>query len=359
MPIRWDFRKVYKNIRESKGLSQAEVCGNMMSRTVLAKFESGQSVPKFENMVFLLEQINMSYGEFKYICNYYHPSKRQEIFNKVYNQISSSETKELREIKQLCEDYLKINHDIPIERILDKVTAIINIRENGFLEPNQELQNITQKIQGYLEKSDVWYERDLKLLNAILFNFPLDILPATTDRILENLKKYPDYLPLKDTKYAILTNLASIFLHNGQMPYCQELTEMTLEIAKDSKRYDRLGFCQVRLGICKKDKELIDKIDPPRIDRRIPEPEQPQRRSSCLLRPLIVGSNRTNKLQGGQTDAKKISEFLPHLPLSDVQPADKATPYHRSFYRISGVFTDSRLPYLCTLPDWSQHLPLV
>lgn len=259
MSIRWDFGKVYKEIRESKGLSQAAVCGDMISRTTLAKFESGQSVPKFENMVFLLEQINMSYGEFKYICNLYSPSKRQEIFNKVYNYISSAETSELKEIRELCETHLKTNHDIPIEKILDIVTVFINVREHGFLEPTEELTQITQKIWGYLEKQDTWYERDFKFLNAILFSFPLDILPKTTDRILDNLEKYQDYIPLKDSKYAILTNLASIFLHNGQIDNCLELTKMTLEIAKDSKRYDRLGFCQVRLGICKKDKELIDK----------------------------------------------------------------------------------------------------
>ena len=32
-----------------------------------------------------------------------------------------------------------------------------------------------------------------------------------------------------------------------------------MEIAKSEKRYDKLAFNQVRLGICRKDKNLIDK----------------------------------------------------------------------------------------------------
>lgn len=259
MPIRWDFGKVYKEIRESKGLSQKEICGDMMSRTTLAKFESGQAVPKFENMVFLLEQINMSYGEFKYICNKYQPSQRQEIFNKVYNQLSSSQTKELKEIRKLCEAYLKTHHDVPIEKILDIVIVAINIRENGFLNPTEELQEITKKIWDELEKVDTWYERDLKMLNVILFSFPIDVILETTERILTNLEKYPNYVPLKETKYAILTNLASIFLHNGKIDDCERLTSKSLVLARESKRYDRLGFCQVRLGICQKDTDLINK----------------------------------------------------------------------------------------------------
>lgn len=34
---------------------------------------------------------------------------------------------------------------------------------------------------------------------------------------------------------------------------------MTLDLAKGLKRYDSLGFAQVRLGICRGDDELIDK----------------------------------------------------------------------------------------------------
>ena len=50
--MRCDFGKVYKEIRESKGLTQEEVCGNVISRTSLSKIESGKVTPKYENMEF-------------------------------------------------------------------------------------------------------------------------------------------------------------------------------------------------------------------------------------------------------------------------------------------------------------------
>ena len=69
--MRYDFGKVYKDIRESKELTQEEVCGSVLSRTSLSKYESGKATPKYENMEFLLRQINMSFEEFEYICHLY------------------------------------------------------------------------------------------------------------------------------------------------------------------------------------------------------------------------------------------------------------------------------------------------
>lgn len=257
--MRWDFGSIYKQIRESKGLTQEQVCGKVISRTTLAKIESNQVMPKFENMIFLLEQINMSLEEFKHICNIYKPSERQRIFNRVYNHLSISGINELHDIRKLCVEYLKIHHDVPIERILDIVTVFINVREHGFLQPSEELQAVTKKIWHYLEKQDTWYERDLKMLNAILFHFSLERLPAITDKILESLKKYSEYAQIADAKHSLLSNLATIYLYNGYLEECETITLITYELAQQTKRYDRLGFSQIRLGICRNDQELIDK----------------------------------------------------------------------------------------------------
>ena len=84
--MRWDYGKIYKEIRKSKGLTQEEICGDFLARSTLARIESGQVVPKFDTMIFLLRQIDMTLEEFKYICDYYQPSQRQKILNSLYNQ---------------------------------------------------------------------------------------------------------------------------------------------------------------------------------------------------------------------------------------------------------------------------------
>ena len=101
--MRYDFGKVYKEIREAKGLIQEEVCGNVLSRTSLSKIESGKATPKYENMEFLLRQINMSFDEFDYICHLYQPSQRAEIMQTYLNMSSILGTSELEMLFQTCQ----------------------------------------------------------------------------------------------------------------------------------------------------------------------------------------------------------------------------------------------------------------
>ena len=77
--MRYDFGKVYKEIRESKGLTQEEICGGVLSRTSLSKIESGKTTPKYENMEFLLRQINMSFEEFDISVNFINQVNAQKL----------------------------------------------------------------------------------------------------------------------------------------------------------------------------------------------------------------------------------------------------------------------------------------
>lgn len=97
------------------------------------------------------------------------------------------------------------------------------------------------------------------MIGLILFTFPLETILETTDKLLASLDKYKDYRNINDTKYALLANLSSIFLFNNRKADCERLTVMLYDLARESKRYDQLGFAQVRLGICRDDQGLINK----------------------------------------------------------------------------------------------------
>ena len=114
--MRYDFGKVYKEIRKSKGLTQEEVCGNVISRTSLSKIESGKVTPKYENMEFLLRQINMSFEEFDYICHLYQPSQRTEIMQTYLNMSSILGTSELENYFKNAKTIFKTHHDLPYRR---------------------------------------------------------------------------------------------------------------------------------------------------------------------------------------------------------------------------------------------------
>ena len=257
--MRYDFGKVYKEIRESKGLTQEEVCGNVISRTSLSKIESGKATPKYENMEFLLRQINMSFEEFDYICHLYQPSQRTEIIQTYLNMSSIIGNSSLVDFFETCQNYLKTHHDLPIEEIRDMLEVVIHIRQHGTEQLSDQVKQTIKKLWEKIEKQDTWYESDLKILNTILFSFPIDHLHLITGKILQRLEVYKNYQHLYDLRMAILLNLSTIYLYHQDKNMCQQICYTLLEDAKNKKSYDRLAICYVRIGICRDDAKLIQK----------------------------------------------------------------------------------------------------
>ena len=257
--MRYDFGKVYKEIRESKGLTQEEICGGVLSRTSLSKIESGKTTPKYENMEFLLRQINMSFEEFEYICQLYQPSQRTEIMQTYLNMRSIIGTSDLVNLFQKCQDYLKTHHDLPIEEIRDMLEVVIYIRQHGAGELSDHAEQVVKKLWRKIEKQDTWYESDLKILNTILFSFPIEHLHLITEKILQRLEVYKNYQHLYDLRMAILLNLSTIYLYHQDKNMCQQICYTLLEDAKKKKRYDILAITYVRIGICTSNNHLIQK----------------------------------------------------------------------------------------------------
>ena len=257
--MRYDFGKVYKEIRESKGLTQEEVCGNVLSRTSLSKIESGKVTPKYENMDFLLRQINMSFEEFDYICHLYQPSQRTEIMQTYLNMSSIIGSSGLVDFFETCQNYLKTHHDLPIEEIRDMLEVVIHIRQHGTEQLSDQVKQTVKKLWEKIEKQDTWYESDLKILNTILFSFPIEHLHLITGKILQRLEVYKNYQHLYDLRMAILLNLSTIYLYHQDKNMCQQICYTLLEDAKNKKNYDMLAVCYVRIGICRDDSKLIQK----------------------------------------------------------------------------------------------------
>ncbi len=251
--------KVYKEIRESKGLTQEEVCGSVLSRTSLSKIESGKATPKYENMDFLLRQINMSFEEFDYICHLYQPSQRTEIMQTYLNMNSTIGGSGLVHFFETCQNYLKTHHDLPIEEIRDMLEVVIHIRQHGTEQLSDQVKQTVKKLWEKIEKQDTWYESDLKILNTILFSFPIEHLHLITEKILQRLEVYKNYQHLYDLRMAILLNLSTIYLYHQDKNMCQQICYTLLEDAKNKKSYDMLAICYVRIGICRDDAKLIQK----------------------------------------------------------------------------------------------------
>ncbi|HFV3254383.1 TPA: DNA-binding protein, partial [Streptococcus pneumoniae] len=91
---------------------------------------------------------------------------------------------------ETCQDYLKTHHDLPIEEIRDMLEVVIYIRQHGAGELSDHAEQVVKKLWRKIEKQDTWYESDLKILNTILFSFPIEYLHLITGKILQRLEVY-------------------------------------------------------------------------------------------------------------------------------------------------------------------------
>ena len=168
-------------------------------------------------------------------------------------------TSSLVNLFKTCQDYLKIYHDLPIEEIRDMLEVVIYIRQHGTGQLLIQVEQTVKKLWEKIEKQDTWYESDLKILNTILFSFPIEHLHLITEQILQRLEEYKNYRHLYELRMTILLNLSTIYLYNQDKNTCQQICYTLLEDAKKKKRYDILAIAYVRIGICTSNDHLIQK----------------------------------------------------------------------------------------------------
>ncbi len=136
---------------------------------------------------------------------------------------------------------------------------VIHIRQHGTEQLSNQVKQTVTKLWEKIEKQDTWYESDLKILNTILFSFPIEHLHLITGKILQRLEVYKNYQHLYELRVAILLNLSTIYLYNQDKNMCKQICYTLLEDVKNKKSYDRLAICYVRIGICTDDAKLIQK----------------------------------------------------------------------------------------------------
>ncbi|HFI0631946.1 TPA: helix-turn-helix domain-containing protein [Streptococcus suis] len=259
--MRWDYGSVYKSIRKSKRLSQEQVCGDYINRTTLVRFEKNQTIPSYELMRFLLKQVDMTFEEFEYLCNYYQPSQRQQLLYDIDN-LRNPTTKIMEDLIKRCHDHLKKEpNDGPIRRKCQLLETVVAIRKStSFNQLSEEAETLSKLLWSELERYDNWYHNDIILVGTLLSKISsLDSLEEIADLLLKRLEKYKDYKKIQATILSFYQQLSLFTLEQKQYSKSTFFATKLMELAKQEKRYDQLARAYVYLGIAQSKQELIDK----------------------------------------------------------------------------------------------------
>ncbi|CYU35447.1 helix-turn-helix domain-containing protein [Streptococcus suis] len=259
--MRWDYGSVYKSIRKSKHLSQEQICGDYLNRTTLVRFEKNQTIPSYELMRFLLKQVDMTFEEFEYLCNYYQPSQRQQLLYDIDN-LRNPTTKTMEDLIKRCQDHLKKEpNDIPIHRKCLLLETVVAVRKSSSItQLSDEAETLSKLLWSELERYDNWYHNDIILVGTLLSKISsLDSLEETANLLLKRLEKYKDYKRIQPTILSYYQSLSYFFLEQRQYNKSTFFATKLMDLAKQEKRYDQLARAYVYLGIAQNKQELVEK----------------------------------------------------------------------------------------------------
>lgn len=211
--MRWDYGSVYKEIRRNKHLTQEEVCGNYINRSTLTRFENNQTIPSYELMRFLLKQVDMTFEEFEYLCNYYQPSERQQLLYDIDN-LKTPSTQQLEELIQRCKNHLKKEpDDVPIKRRCLRLETVVDVRKNSTIQTVSTTS--AQLLWSQVINNDNWYYNDIIIVGSLPYTLPHNILGEKCDVLLSSLEKYTDFKRIKPTELSLYQFLSYFSLYVG------------------------------------------------------------------------------------------------------------------------------------------------
>jgi transcriptional activator, Rgg/GadR/MutR family, C-terminal domain len=238
--------EVIKKIRQSKKYTQKYVSDEEMSRTTYAKIEAGKMQPTVGKFFHILERLDISYNEFRFIQNKYHLSGKEEIIHDFFNLSSNIESELLESLLKKCDDFLEEHADNIVQDIDSACRAQILIsKQNDY----EGAYNYADKIWDRLSKLDNWYSTELKLINNIFFIFPLETGISIAERALKELERFSYINVNNNLKPAYLLNMTLLLVNNKDYSKAIYYADKVINDHNSSKNYQFISLAYARKGI--------------------------------------------------------------------------------------------------------------
>lgn len=237
---------LFKNIRKNRGYSQKKVTNQLISQGSYSRFESEIQDLDADVYIQIIKRMNISLEEFEFLHNKGHVSKQETIiknfFSINYNNIDK--------VIELKSQIINLSIDNPI----DELSEILLICEAFIIlhrEKNMEkAKEIVRPIWTRISQYDQWYLNDLKLINIILFLFPIDTVIDLTKNVIKRLEVYNGFINIEQFRSSLIINLSLLLIKNGFFQQAEVLIVNSLNRDKKKMNYIVLALHFSRLAIC-------------------------------------------------------------------------------------------------------------
>lgn len=241
------FGKDFKSIRKNRTYSQMKVTNDIISQSTYSKFEAGIRDIDASIYIQLLYRLNIDVDEFDYVRNGYSYGRKQDIIHKLFS-MDYNHMGNLNILKEQVVDFLEEQYDEDIKQIYLICEAFIQLYDTKNMEV---AKNIVRPIWENISKYEQWYLNDIRVINAILFLFPVDIAIEFTKTVLVRLDAYNDFRDAERLKIAFNINMSLLLIKNKDYANALTIIVDSLQYNKKKMNYSVLALHFSREAICR------------------------------------------------------------------------------------------------------------
>ncbi|CZQ91083.1 helix-turn-helix domain-containing protein [Trichococcus collinsii] len=240
-----EFGDVLKEIRIDRGYSQQYVAEGIMGQSAYSKIERNEIEPTFRKWLAILEKLNISVDEFRYILNKEKLTQKEKLINEFFS-LNYNHPDNLKLLKGEISAYLQVEEDYLLRDIFYACESLIALNTTQDVE---KAQLFAKKIWERLEKFDKWYLLDIRLINTILFIFPTDVAVNIGERATNQLIPYHNLKEADILLINIDVNLAVLLIDDKKYPESLSYLEKVIPLCKKYQKYNQLAIAYARKGI--------------------------------------------------------------------------------------------------------------
>ena len=240
-----EFGDVLKEIRVDRGYSQQYVAEGIMGQSAYSKIERNEIEPTFRKWLAILEKLNVSVDEFRYILNKEDLTAKEKLINE-FLSLNANHLDDLKLLKDAINEYLKVEEDYLLRNFYYACESLIILHATQNIE---EAQFFAKKVWDRMDKFDKWYLLDIRLINYILFIFPIDVAVNIGKRVIQQLAPYHK---LKEAEVLLINidiNLALLLIDDKKYLEALSYLEKVIPLCKKSQKYNQLAIAYARKGI--------------------------------------------------------------------------------------------------------------
>lgn len=236
-----NYGKTLKKIRESLSFTQTDISAGIMSQSNYSKVEKGEIDIPFSKMIDLLNRLGMTVDEFLYVHRDYTKNPGNQL-NRLKQLNAGDEENILKNIEELKAIQNLSQRD---QELLLIYEAFLLVLKNDYKAASEKVSRIWKR----LEKHDNWYLYDIRLINSILYLFPVDVAESIGDLALKRLNDYKNFRNLNQLAANLQINFLLLLIDNKKYNTALNEIENLISFCIDKKLFRHLGVCYVRKGV--------------------------------------------------------------------------------------------------------------